>query len=465
MRVATIAVLLSLASPALAQGPPTTRIQNCTSAGCHGQQQSYAFLHGPNAVQACDACHEYADPAKHAFSLKRPGRSLCDFCHIDKTGREGPVVHAPFAKGECLSCHDPHGSSNRRMLKKDSIPQLCTECHKTTMSASHAHKPAGEDCTTCHKAHSGTNEKLLILERRALCLKCHDQVGKTIESSTVHHDPVKGDCLQCHTAHASDQIKALKAPPQDLCASCHKETADKAMAAKHKHAAVTDARACLNCHLPHGSQRDHLLAAKPVSSCLECHKKPIKVGADRVVAGMGELAIDTMHKHGPIQKGDCAGCHDVHGGEHTSLLVANYSREFYQQFNEEAYALCLKCHDRQLAQAETTETQTSFRDGSRNLHFVHVVKGGAQGRNCRACHSVHTSRNDRQVSEKVPFGQWEIPLNFARTETGGSCSPGCHKAEQYSRSRAGGAVAPAAEKTVPAGGEPTPAPPAVSPKK
>ncbi|MGE4198839.1 MAG: cytochrome c3 family protein, partial [Phycisphaerales bacterium] len=145
-----LAISAAHAQPQPAPALPTTRVLNCTTSGCHAKQQNYPFLHGPNAVQACDACHEYVDPAKHTFQMKRPGRNLCDFCHIDKTGTEGTFVHDPVAKGECATCHDPHGETTRKLLKNDSIVQLCTQCHKTVNSAAHIHKPAQEDCRLCH---------------------------------------------------------------------------------------------------------------------------------------------------------------------------------------------------------------------------------------------------------------------------------------------------------------------------
>ncbi len=37
------------------------------------------------------------------------------------------------------------------------------------------------------------------------------------------------------------------------------------------------------------------------------------------------------------------------------------------------------------------------------------------------------------VRETSPYGQWMLPINFLPTETGGSCSPGCHKVATYTR--------------------------------
>ena len=84
-----------------------------------------------------------------------------------------------------------------------------------------------------------------------------------------------------------------------------------------------------------------------------------------------------------------------------------------------------------MTEAETT-TVTDFRDGSRNLHFVHVNKT-RKGRTCRACHETHASRRPNHIRESVPFGNWQLPVNYEKTDDGGSCAPGCHRPETYSR--------------------------------
>jgi predicted CXXCH cytochrome family protein len=85
--------------------------------------------------------------------------------------------------------------------------------------------------------------------------------------------------------------------------------------------------------------------------------------------------------------------------------------------------------------AETT-IYTKFRNGNRNLHYVHVVNS-RKGRSCRMCHQPHASNGVKLIDKEVQkFGEWEIPVNFAITPTGGSCAPGCHQAFKYDREKA-----------------------------
>jgi predicted CXXCH cytochrome family protein len=139
-----------------------------------------------------------------------------------------------------------------------------------------------------------------------------------------------------------------------------------------------------------------------------------------------------MFKHGPIADGNCAGCHQPHGSDNTRLLQKSYPESFYKGFNTKDYDLCFSCHDKQLATLEQTANLTNFRNGERNLHFVHVNKSD-RGRSCRACHEVHASAQPLHIRESVPYGSWKMPINYKRTESGGSCAPGCHKQFGYDR--------------------------------
>jgi predicted CXXCH cytochrome family protein len=144
------------------------------------------------------------------------------------------------------------------------------------------------------------------------------------------------------------------------------------------------------------------------------------------------LTEPTQNKHGPIREGDCAGCHLAHGSTQQHLLAKPYSSDFYQPFEEEKYELCFSCHDRQLVLLPNTTGLTGFRNGDRNLHFLHVNKPD-KGRNCRACHSTHSSTLPMHIRESVPYGSWELPIGFTKTATGGACASACHKEYRYDR--------------------------------
>jgi predicted CXXCH cytochrome family protein len=414
---------------------PNIATKNCTDAGCHAKEVDFKVLHGPTAVGACDACHVPADVQKHTFNIKQEGKALCNFCHVEKKA-VGSVLHKPVEEGKCLACHNPHGSSNKLLLRKDDLGSQCMECHKdVTKKREHLHGPvASGSCTACHNAHSADLPKLLVAEGRDLCLGCHDQMGAALKTAKFVHKPMEGDCRQCHEVHASDYAMQLKQAPLELCESCHKPVKQQIADAKFKHSAVEKGAACMNCHTPHGSALAKLTKDNLGTACLTCHDKPQTTADKRVVLAVPEVANKNLSQHGPIRDGNCSGCHSLHGGQVSRLLAKPYPETFYEAFDVNKYALCFSCHDKALVLEPKTTGLTQFRNGEDNLHFLHVNRT-EKGRSCRACHATHASTHEAHVRDSVPYGKWELPINFQPTKTGGSCMPGCHKEAPYDREK------------------------------
>jgi predicted CXXCH cytochrome family protein len=147
---------------------------------------------------------------------------------------------------------------------------------------------------------------------------------------------------------------------------------------------------------------------------------------------MKQMLASNPERHGPIKNRDCSGCHTPHSSPYYRLLTNDYPKGFYAPYFPSSYALCFQCHESGLAKDEHTTTLTGFRDGDRNLHFLHVNKS-SNGRTCRSCHEVHVSASPKFIGQTVPFGTWKLPIKFAKTDSGGGCEPGCHEAQRYDR--------------------------------
>jgi predicted CXXCH cytochrome family protein len=454
--LAVALVLLPLAAAALAQTKPakapapTSAVpQNtCTSADCHASVKDHKVLHGPVNVDSCDACHKLVDAKAHKYEMLRPAQESCTFCHtMDLAGQK--VVHQPLQAGDCLPCHNPHGGETNRFLRGKSMRELCAGCHQdpgTGKKSVHGPVAAGA-CEACHQPHTSQHAKLLNTEGKTLCFSCHREMSEQLKSVRVKHKPVmEGECSQCHDAHAADFPKQTRQAPMAMCTGCHEHERIGKLAkdAKYKHTIVTSDQACLNCHTAHGSTIASLMRSEPQKVCMSCHATPVKSGT-RTIAGVAEVNDPKTVKHGPIQQGNCSGCHNVHGGEISRLLTKPYSEAFYQSFEVEKYDLCFSCHDKQLVQTASTKGLTGFRNGERNLHFVHVNMAD-RGRSCRACHETHASRQPLHIRESVPYGSWQLPINFKREAAGGSCAPGCHQAYTYNRDNPVAATQPVERK-------------------
>jgi hypothetical protein len=114
-------------------------------------------------------------------------------------------------------------------------------------------------------------------------------------------------------------------------------------------------------------------------------------------------------------------------------LTESYPALFYAPFKVDTFKLCFRCHSQDLALKPTGTGLTKFRNGEKNLHFLHVNQ--EKGRTCRACHEVHASTRPAHIRDAVPFGNsgWMLKINFEQTPNGGSCAPGCHAPKTYDR--------------------------------
>jgi predicted CXXCH cytochrome family protein len=414
---------------------PSTPIpwQSCVTADCHVSVKQHRILHGPVNVNACDACHQVADAASHSFTLTRSPEELCGFCHqLDLANRQ--VVHAPLPQGKCLSCHSPHGGTDIRFLRSQSMPELCHSCHENVMEGKrHIHGPvAAGACDACHAPHAADLPKLLPAAGRDLCVSCHQEMDRQLRQTTFVHEPVKTDCVQCHDAHASNYTMMVKQSPLTLCVSCHESVGKTIQTAAFQHSAVTGDATCTNCHTSHGGPLRRLMKDDPVKLCMNCHSQPVQTPDNRTIAAVTELLNPALIKHGPAADGSCSGCHDVHGADISRLLSKPYPELFYSPFEIERFDLCFSCHDKELVLQPQARGLTGFRNGDVNLHFAHVNKD-VRGRTCRACHNVHASTNPLHIRESVPYGRWQLPINFTKSDTGGSCAPGCHQQLSYDR--------------------------------
>jgi len=311
---------------------------------------------------------------------------------------------SPIAEAEAVSAHAPYLSGQ------------CSMCHEPGVSAGKGKSPG--------KISGDVN---------ALCAACHSDMDAAINSSSVVHAPVITGCTNCHNPHNSAHPRLLIAQPKNLCLSCHTEIRQTIAGAKVQHKAVIDKIACLNCHDPHASNVQFLLTKLPFDLCVSCHSEDDKVDArGRMLTNFNRLLAEKPYLHGPVQEKDCSACHQTHGSNNQSLLVADYPPRFYSPYEPKNYALCYRCHNDANMTDPLTTTTTRFRDGSRNLHYLHVNKTD-QGRTCRACHEVHASENPHQIRNAVPFGSrnWMLPINYVKNDTGGSCARTCHQTKTY----------------------------------
>ena len=153
---------------------------------------SQEYVHGPVASGSCRICHN-PHGSQYEKSLNHPIQILCFSCHeeVEEELRK-KEIHRPFVEGRCTACHDPHSTGNRWVLVKNS-QEICFSCHQVgTNFDRHNHpyniKPrhklriplklseSGQlECLSCHNPHASDGKHLLRVSQDYLCFSCHEE--------------------------------------------------------------------------------------------------------------------------------------------------------------------------------------------------------------------------------------------------------------------------------------------------
>ncbi len=311
----------------------------------------------PALDMGCDACHvthKTGERGKREFDyhLKKDAPALCADCHDLKDAALAKAHQdQPFASADCLTCHDPHQSTQPKLMAK------------------FTHMPfAAGQCDSCHQAAKDGKVVLTAETPKQVCLVCHSDKGEEIEKAKVQHAGAAGDCTDCHNPHGGRTPGFQKPDAVNVCLGCHSDQAEEQKKAHLHQPAFT--QGCYTCHEPHGGPNEHLLrAATPNKLCLECHgpdRNPVKLESEHLVtifdgkvklpenyfSVLGTLPLKYSMGH-PVRghpvadlvdpkdmttvkvKLNCLTCHQPHASVQPGLLVKD-------QINNEAF--CGSCH-------------------------------------------------------------------------------------------------------------------------
>lgn len=258
------------------------------------------------------------------------------------------------------------------------------------------------------------------------CMDCHSDI---MQQEFKHAVVDKKGCNQCHKPTWKEHpgkkkgFELREKMPQ-LCVGCHDGIIDH----KNVHSPAAGGN-CTACHSPHSSPFDKLLVTDRKKLCLDCHNKPLTAG-NRPVKNISQMLRKKKYTHTALN-GGCLPCHLPHGSDYPDFLNAAFPKGNYTTAATDSFDLCFQCHDSDLLEKELTTTATNFRNGDKNLHFIHM--NGSKARSCMDCHDAHAADNPYLIADKVPFGKWELPIKFMVQDSGGTCQPGCHSLRKYVR--------------------------------
>lgn len=179
---------------------------------CHEESKQLAFWDNgrhKSAGVSCPDCHSAHGNAEKMLKSSQP--DLCYGCHKDIRMMSNRQSHHPVKEGKmkCTDCHDPHGGFGDKMVKADSVNELCFRCHAEKRGPFRTeHQPVAENCLNCHNSHGSNHRALLVSKPPQLCQECHGSGGHrgrayTRQSTFKGSDPqiqmYGRACLNCHT--------------------------------------------------------------------------------------------------------------------------------------------------------------------------------------------------------------------------------------------------------------------------
>jgi DmsE family decaheme c-type cytochrome len=189
-----------------------SRDASATCLSCH-TRSTHALWQGSTHDArnlSCVTCHSVHAPESPSAQLKAATEvDLCATCHRVQTLKIKRVSHMPLPEGkmQCSSCHNPHGSTNVRLLRVGTwVNESCISCHTEKRGPFLFEHAAGrESCISCHDPHGSSNERLLVAKLPMLCQRCH--IG-TRHPSTIYdglavqnrsNRIVARGCVNCHS--------------------------------------------------------------------------------------------------------------------------------------------------------------------------------------------------------------------------------------------------------------------------
>jgi predicted CXXCH cytochrome family protein len=350
---------------------------------------------------------------------------------------------------QCTSCHDPHVSDYPKFLALDTAySELCTACHdkKGWARSAHATSPAGWDgsgttpwpyseettvssngCASCHASHAaGIPEALLVFAREEdNCFSCHDGSAAKTDIASEFRKSFRHPVEQSLKVHVATEVPSSMSRHVE-CQDCH-----------NPHAAYRGRASAPNLPAPLAGVSGVTSSGTPVETaryeyevCFRCHADgpdvPPPYIERQILQPNIRLKVDNRNpSYHPIEDSGrnidvpsllyplretsmiyCSDCHSgssgstsfgvrgPHGSSWPFLLERSYSVTDGTVESYQSYALCYKCHDRDVI----------IRDGPAGMHKTHVVDENVT---CSTCHDPHgisaTQGNSTNNSHLINF--------------------------------------------------------------
>ncbi|MBI4469495.1 MAG: DmsE family decaheme c-type cytochrome [Acidobacteria bacterium] len=193
-------------------------------ATCHQDESGRQNFHQNQhdiATVSCNDCHSPHQPHKKEFMLISDTQELCISCHREVSRDFAKPFHHKVPEGgmSCNDCHQQHGLLNKTQTidLAGGMDAMCLRCHTDKQGPFvFEHMSArSEGCITCHNPHGSINNRMLVRsDMKMLCMQCHsDRQGSAADDPQKAHDlrdPRYQNCTSCHIMiHGSNSSRLL----------------------------------------------------------------------------------------------------------------------------------------------------------------------------------------------------------------------------------------------------------------
>ncbi|HET8542450.1 MAG TPA: cytochrome c3 family protein [Anaeromyxobacter sp.] len=354
------------------------------------------------------------------IKLDRSGQVQCTSCHDP---------HAEFAVAD-----------GKFLVETNQRSELCLECHVVPEASSGSHfgpqpraapsrAPAGPAaCGACHRSHAADPRGRLLsrapdADDDGMCLSCHDgrgaryDIGAEIRKTFSHairapnvHDAAEGPnaarrlpeaspgaprhavCVDCHEPHASAAGGIESAP---MLRGPLKGTWGVDLSGRQVKPARYEYEICFKCHADSANQPQAYGPSLRSSARRQSREVNLRRVFDPSAPSFHPVAAPGKNPDVPSLKAPlsptsfvyCSDCHGSdaagvaprgpHGSTYPHLLALNYTDADLTNESPAAYALCYKCHDRDVL----LSARSAF-----PAHRRHVVDSRTP---CSGCHNAH----------------------------------------------------------------------------
>ncbi len=401
----------------------------------------------------CTSCHdphrEDRDPVQHKFLVASNRQSaLCLDCHTLDGWLSNPSAHRSSTRppgsingsatgygtvgdNACASCHKQHGADERgRLLAGGQISddKLCLGCHdgrvarvdiarEVVKPGAHAAAPgdSGHDAAESPSGRVRLPEVIATARRHATCVDCHNPHAAYSRSA---QPALVAGALDGVWGIDRNGLRVDKARQEyEVCFKCHGDSANQPQA-RGPQPPETLRRALTDVNL----RRAFDLSA-PSSHPVEGPGRNLDVPS--LIAPLTAASTITCSDCHSSDTTPSGGARGPHGSVYPHLLERNLSTLDRTPESPQVYALCYKCHSRDVLLSDRSAFQ---------LHRKHVVDQSAP---CTACHASHgvtvqqgTATNnahlvnfDVSIVHASSQGLLQYTTRGARS---GSCALSCH---------------------------------------